>query len=141
MSSEQKYETGIVSKIATDTVVISRQDNGACGVCNIKSICSFKNQKEIVIDNTNELALNEEVDIIITPSQRMFSSFIVYLVPVFILFLLYYVFYGVLGLSESLSVLLSFLWIPISIVAIFFINKNASAKMRINVKKKDTNRS
>ena len=127
-------ETGKIINITPTQATIQKSDTTSCNACNIKSICNYKNQKEFTIENTDNLQVGDTVELIITPNQRLFSSFVAYILPLIIFFILYLVFSEALKLNELFSIMFSLLWIPFWVISLRFINKN-SKNLQIKVKK------
>jgi len=117
-------ELGTVINIIDTKAVIQKSDTSSCSSCNIKSICNYKHQKEFTIENTENFKVGDTVQIIITPSQRLFASFIAYILPLILFFMLYYIFSQLFKLNELLTILFSLLWIPFWVLIMRHINQN-----------------
>lgn len=81
-------EKGRVIKINGGEAAIRLETNSKCSHCGAKAICSVDGgeAREIVIPNTLFAEIGDQVEISYRESSRIFSAFLVFIVPLLFLF-------------------------------------------------------
>lgn len=94
MSSPQKNKdtfahSGFISKINSDSVIVTLEQNIHCDSCRAKSSCgiSDSNTKEIeVLDSSDSFKINEQVDVILKKVLGLKAVFWAYVFPFILMF-------------------------------------------------------
>lgn len=135
-------EKGRVIKIVNKTkALISIENPGDCESCSGKSSCNLFNKKDNIIEvkYNDEIEIDETVNVIIKPGNRIILSILIFLLPILSLLLFYFI-----GLyffkKENIASLVSFSGFLISfffdIVLIRFL-KNKDRFIPYIIKDKD----
>ncbi|ALJ05898.1 hypothetical protein APS56_12495 [Pseudalgibacter alginicilyticus] len=81
--------SGIISKIASNSVVVSLEQNVHCASCRAKAACgiSESNTKEIEITNpTDSFKINENVNVVLKKTMGLKAVFWAYIFPFILMF-------------------------------------------------------
>ena len=103
-------ETAVVSQIDGDFAFIETQSNGSCGNCSSKSGCSnilsifaLKPMNKLRINNTLSLKEGDSVVVAISSDKILMATFLMYLLPLIMLFVFSLI--AKLFFGESASIL------------------------------------
>ena len=116
---ESMSETVTVKAIDGKTLVIERNNPGACNGCRANLFCNMQNKSEITLETEDTFEIGDEVELLVSPQSRILSSFIVYIVPLLVLVIFYFISFELFNFSEIVSIVISF----ISLIVSFFIIK------------------
>ena len=94
MSSQQKNKdifvhAGIISKINSDSVIVTLEQNIHCESCHVKGTCgvSESSTKEIEVPNSSDFfKINERVDVILKKALGLKAVFWAYVFPFILMF-------------------------------------------------------
>ena len=139
MNNTEIYEKGIVKSIQKNSVVVERISEGSCSACMIRNLCNIENQIEITIETQQQFQIGEKIYIVINPNARILSAFMVFIVPILIFLLFYIILNSLFGLSEVLSIGLSFLSLFFSFIFIKVANKKFEKKFAVKIERIETN--
>lgn len=98
---------GIIERIEGSVIYVRIMQESACSGCHAQHLCSASEQKEKVIevtDNSNTYKLNEYVTIIGKTSMGLQAVFLAFVVPI-ILMLLVLILGNILSWNEAFSAL------------------------------------
>lgn len=128
--------SGVVSKINSNSVVVTLEQNIHCESCHAKGTCgvSQSSTKEIEVQNSNEFfKINEHVDVILKKALGLKAVFWAYVFPFILMFITLITASNFL--KEWLAGLLSlFILIPYYLV-LYFLKKRLKGVFKISVLK------
>lgn len=128
--------SGVVSKINSNSVVVTLEQNIHCESCHAKGTCgvSQSSTKEIEVQNSNEFfKINEHVDVILKKALGLKAVFWAYVFPFILMFITLITASNFL--KEWLAGLLSlFILIPYYLV-LYFLKKRFKGVFKISVLK------
>ena len=127
-------ETGIIKSVG-DKIIVAKENTDNCNSCKMKMLCHNQSITEFEVITSEKFAIGEKVEIIINPYKRIFASFIVFILPVLILIITYYISFSLFFKSEPFSIVLSIISLLISYVIIKYINKKVDNNNDIKIKK------
>jgi positive regulator of sigma E activity len=136
MKLAEKNETGVVESVADGTLVIKRMGDSSCHACHLSNVCHYKGQQVITLPDSGAFTQGDIVDIIVRPTQRVFASFMSFILPLLIFFFFYFIFSHVFRLPEIFSILMSFLSIPAWIAVLKILEKTQKTNMEIKIIKR-----
>jgi len=139
MSTKQQNEcdTGTVVEINGDYAIIELDSNEACQACSIKSLCNINSSKNLQfkIYNSKKAKLKDIVKFEIDPTTKILSNFYVFILPLIIIIITYFLSKNLFHLSEDISIIISVLSLIISYFIVKKINylfkKNQTMKIRM----------
>ena len=141
MSSLQKNKdtfvhAGFVSKINSDSIIVTLEQNIHCGACHVKGTCgvSESSTKEIEVLNSDDLfKINEHVDVILKKTLGLKAVFWAYVFPFLLMFFTLIIASNFL--KEWLAGLLSlFILIPYYVL-LYFLKTSLKGVFKISVLK------
>jgi len=142
MNKNEVREKGIVRSISLKpkhesrwNVRIERISEDSCSACSIRAICNIENQIEISVDSDTKYEIGEIVYIIVNPMNRIFVSFIVFIVPVLLFFIIYFIASALLHFPESISIGVSFFSFLISFLILKCANNKFEKKNHVLIEK------
>lgn len=127
----------IVKKISDGKVFIEMQREGSCDGCAMHGFCSGHDKNfthEVKTDL--DLKVGDIVNVSIAPKTRILSAFIIFVFPILMLILFYFVSHSLLKLSENISILISFSGLVISGFIIYYLDKNIGKNIGVEITKK-----
>jgi positive regulator of sigma E activity len=136
-------ELGIITAINETSITVKKLSQDSCNACRIRHICGIQSQPEICLHHDsgggsrggNQYSIGETVEILVNPIARISSAFAFFIVPLFVLFLFYYLTYYILKLSELLSILISFVSLVLSVFLVKLYNGRFEKKYEIEIRK------
>ena len=138
MSHDEVTEKGIVKAVDGKKITITRLDSNSCGSCGMHGICGIKNQPEFVVFSETDVSVGDTIDLIVSPSAKILSAFLVFMLPIIFMFIFYIVAQYLLNFNEKLSILISFAGLLISGIFIKFFDKKLAKRNEIIIKKRDS---
>jgi sigma-E factor negative regulatory protein RseC len=141
MSSSQKNKdtfvhAGFISKINSDSVIVTLEQNIHCEACHVKGTCgvSESSTKEIEVPNSGDLfKINEHVDVILKKALGLKAVFWAYVFPFILMFFTLII--ASSFLTEWLAGLLSlFILIPYYVM-LYFLKTSLKGVFKISVLK------
>ena len=137
MIEEEVHEEGIITNIDNEKVIITRSNTHVCTSCKIKGLCNLYKQPEITVFTKEKFNIGDTIVMIINPNTRILSSFIVFILPLLILFITYFISANLFKQTDEISIVISFLSLILSFFIITKINSKYSKKFDITIKKKE----
>jgi positive regulator of sigma E activity len=95
---------GIVKSVSDKEIYVERTNIGACKSCSIGGICGMKDKSEIVVNSDDTFEIGERVELMISPSVRVWSSLLVFITPIVFLILFYILAFYVFEFNEGWAV-------------------------------------
>lgn len=123
-------ETATVLKVLNSGVKLGMDETQGCKSCAISVVCS-KNKKRFFVKTDKKYKEGDKVEVKVEPSARMFSSFVVFAIPIIIMLCVY--FFSRIFLSEDFSVLLTIVSLLPSIVIIRTIDFYFKDKIDVSI--------
>ncbi|MDP8269383.1 MAG: SoxR reducing system RseC family protein [Candidatus Tenebribacter davisii] len=130
-------DIAIVRKVEDNLVYVEIERSGSCEGCAVHGICNL-NDKTIIhkIKTDRDLKVGDRIEIHIKPSLKIFSSFVVFIVPVLFMLCFYVMGKFLFKLSEDLSIVVSMLGLLLSGLIIYLIDKLYANKLNFKIIKK-----
>ena len=122
--------------------VIAKEDSGiqiemitqeGCRACAMSRVCS-KGKKRFFIPTTEDFAIGDIVEVEVSANSRIFSSFVVFIIPV--IFMIAFYFISKLFFSEDISVGFAILGILVSFFFIKFLDKKVEDRLDVKILRK-----
>ncbi len=134
-TQESNDEIGVIKKLSGNEVVVEVQRKGSCKNCSINMLCMGGNEKtQFHLKSPSfPLAAGDEVVLEISPADRIFSSFIVFIFPILTMIGFYALIGYALGLSENIAIFGSLFGLLLSGVAIKLIDRMASERILVKI--------
>ncbi|MDD3049846.1 MAG: SoxR reducing system RseC family protein [Candidatus Cloacimonetes bacterium] len=133
---EKNEDTGIVKEIIGDCAVVELLVNSSCESCAMHGLCGGAKKVPIhKIKNDFNLKPGDKVELEISAGTKVFSSVILFLLPI-VSMLLFYAIAKAVGFSEDVSIIVSFAGLLASGIAIRYIDKAYQNKLNINIVRK-----
>lgn len=106
---EPKFEKGKVLETKNDFVTVEVKRSFECEGCNLESFCMKGNEDktQFEIANTLEAKKNDLVTFELNPRSRVLSSFLIFIMPLIILCMIYFITKNLLSFSENIAIVLS----------------------------------
>ncbi len=127
----------VVRKIEGSFVHLEVERTGSCEGCAVSGICNA-NDKTILhkIKTDLNLEIGDRVQVNIAPSLRVFSSFIVFIIPILTMLSFYLISKYLFVFSEDISIVISMFGLLLSGFFIYVIDKIFANKLSFNITKK-----
>ncbi len=127
---ENQTESAKIVKIYPNGVEVQLGNTTGCSSCSLSAICG-KNNKSFFIATKKRFELGQQVEVDVAPTTRVLSSTIVFLLPVLIMIMFYFV--SKIFFTESISVLISILSLPLTALFVRYLDKKLEDKMDIRI--------
>ena len=129
---DENREAAEVIQLKADGVVVKLLESEGCKSCVLGGVCN-KNSKTFFVKTSQSFDSGDKVQVEVKPSVRVFSSFVVFILPVLVML-------GAYGLAkifftESTSVLVAILSLPVSFVIIKAIDKTYKDSLTVKITK------
>jgi len=130
-------DIAVVRKIEGNIVHVVVERTGSCDGCAVNGICNV-NDKIILhkIKTALLLKIGDRVQINIAPSLRIFSSFVLFIIPVLAMLSFYLISKYLFTFNEDLSIVVSMFGLLLSGLFIYFIDKIFANKLSFEITKK-----
>ena len=136
---EVQEDIAVVKSVKDKTVTIQIKKTDSCKSCSMKGICGTSSRPvEQKIQTDLELKVGDLVKVYLSPGVKIFSSFIVFIFPI-LLMILFYFLGKILLDSENLAILFSFIGLLSSGIIIYFIDKKYAKKIHFEIVEKVDN--
>ena len=130
-------DIAIVRKIEENIVQVEIERTGSCEGCAVSGICN-SNDKTIIhkIKTDLKLKIGDRVQVNIAPSLRVFSSFVVFIIPILTMLSFYLISKYLFTFNEDLSIVISMFGLLLSGLFIYIIDKKFANKLNFKITKK-----
>lgn len=130
-------DIAVVRKTEGNFVYAEVERTGSCEGCAISGICNA-NDKTILhkIKTDLHLEIGDRVQVNIAPSLRVFSSFVVFIIPILTMLSFYLISKYLFTLNENLSIVISMFGLLLSGLFIYIIDKIYANKLSFKITKK-----
>ena len=129
-------DIAIVRKIEGNFIHAEVERTDSCEGCAVSGICNA-NDKIILhkIKTDLKLEINDRVQVNIAPSLRVFSSFVVFIIPILTMLSFYLISKYLFALNEDLSIVISMFGLLLSGLFIYIIDKIFANKLSFKITK------
>lgn len=130
-------DVAVVRKIEGNYVHVEIERTGSCEGCAVSGICNA-NDKTILhkIKTDLKVKVGDRVQVNIAPSLRVFSSFVVFIIPILTMLSFYLISKYLFILSEDPSIVISMFGLLLSGLFIYIIDKVFANKLSFKITKK-----
>ncbi len=134
---ENHEDIAVVRKTEKNFVQVEVERTGSCKGCAVSGICNA-DDKIIMhkIKTDMNLEIGDRVQVNIEPSLRVFSSFVVFIIPILTMLSFYMIGKYLFMLNEDLSIVFSMLGLLLSGLFIYIIDKIFANKLNFKITKK-----
>jgi len=130
-------DIAVVRKIEENIVQVEIERTGSCEGCAASGICNSNNKIILHKIKTDlKLKIGDKVQVNIAPSLRVFSSFVVFIIPIITMLSFYLISKYLFKLNEDLSIIISLLGLLLSGLFIYLIDKKFANKLSFKITKK-----
>lgn len=129
---DENRESAEVIQLKADGVVVKLLESEGCKSCVLGGVCN-KNSKTFFVKTSQSFDSGDKVQVEVKPSVRVFSSFVVFILPVLVMLGAYGL--AKIFLTESTSVLVAILSLPVSFVIIKAIDKTYKDSLTVKITK------
>ena len=130
-------DIAIVRKIEENNIQVEIERTGSCEGCAVSGMCNSNNKIILHKIKTDlKLKIGDKVQVNIAPSLRVFSSFVVFIIPIITMLSFYLISKYLFKLSEDLSIVFSLLGLLLSGLFIYLIDKKLANKLSFKITKK-----
>ncbi len=126
---EDNQEYGIVKKREGSVYTLELGNSNGCHGCLLAGVCG-RQGKVVQIDSDLNMEIGEKVSLEVKASDRILSSFVVFVVPV-VLMICFYFLGGLFLSGQTKQTIFSFLGLVVGALVIRFIDKNAKIEVEI----------
>ena len=134
---ENHEDIAVVRKVENNIVHVEVERTASCKGCAISGICNA-NDKTILhkIKTDLKLKIGDRIQINIEPSLRIFSSFVVFIIPILTMLVFYLTSKYLFTLNEDISIVISLFGLLLSGLFIYIIDKIFANKLSFKITKK-----
>lgn len=134
-SKQEERDSGLIVETSGEEVLVEVQRKGSCKNCSVNMLCmgnsekvSFKVKKPDFAVSSGDLVYLE-----IAPTDRLFSSFVLFIFPILAMLLFYFLIRHALGLSEDFAIFGSLLGLLLSGIVIKLIDNLAAKRVMVKI--------
>ncbi|HHE37481.1 MAG TPA: hypothetical protein ENL20_02785 [Candidatus Cloacimonetes bacterium] len=132
-------DIAVVKNVNDKTVTIRIKKTDSCKSCSLKGVCGTSSSPiEHKLKTDLELEAGDLVKVYLSPGVKIFSSFIIFVFPI-LLMILFYFLGKILFKSENLAILISIFGLLFSGIIIYFIDKKYAKKIHFEIVEKVLN--
>ena len=130
-------DIAVVRKTEENFVHVEVERTGSCEGCAVSGICNA-NDKTILhkIKTSLKLKIGDRVQVNIAPSLCVFSSFIVFIIPILTMLSFYLISKYLFTFSEDISIVISMFGLLLSGLFIYIIDKIFANKLSFKITNK-----
>ena len=103
---EDNQEYGVVRARSGNSYTLELGNEGGCHGCLLAGVCNHQN-KTVEVQSELDLSLGQKVALEVKPSDRILSSFVIFVVPI-VLMIIFYFLGGLFLDFESGQIIFSF---------------------------------
>ncbi len=125
-------DIGLVTAVGNDRVKVEVIRTAGCKSCSMQGFCFSKNSPAVFdLETDHTMSVGDKVQLSISPKGRVFSSLLIFIVPVLFLFTGYLLSSNFL--SELMAALMGFVWFAFSFLIIHYIDKKQGNKLSVRI--------
>lgn len=130
-------DIAVVRKVEDHIVHVEVERSGSCEGCAVSGICNVNNKTILHKIKTDlKLKIGDRIQVNIAPSLRVFSSFVVFIIPILTMLSFYLISKYLFIFSEDLSIVISMFGLLLSGLFIYIIDKMFANKLNFKIIKK-----
>ena len=134
MSEHNTEDRAVVKEVRGKKVVLETMKSGACDSCAAHALCAGQSRcMEIITESDIPLKKGDIVHVEVSAGIKLFSSFIIFVFPIIIMFAVYFLSKVLLNLSENYSVLITILSLLPSMLIIWLLDKKYAKKVHFEI--------
>jgi positive regulator of sigma E activity len=127
-------DTAIVVETTPDGVLVELEKNETCGSCSASLFCMGSGStKRFKVKTSLDLQPGDRVVLNISSGTRLFSSFIVFIMPVLLMLIFYAVGRFLFSLNEQWSVFVSIMGLLVSFFLVIIIDRRVENKLNVEI--------
>ncbi|MCK9557406.1 MAG: SoxR reducing system RseC family protein [Candidatus Cloacimonetes bacterium] len=135
MSPEEIQDTGIVTSVSGNTVVVELQRGNGCKSCAMHGLCFSKGKAAFLeLESSLKLEIGDSVELEISPSGRVLASLLIFIVPIVFLFIGFLL--ANIWMNELSSIILAFASMALSFFIIRLCDNRWGKKLKIEIVRK-----
>jgi positive regulator of sigma E activity len=130
-------DIAVVREVKDGKARVQLPETGNCKSCVMNGVCRQGHQlKSHWIETDIELKPGDLVRIFVAPALRIASSFIIFLLPIFVMLAVYLVFKYLFLSSENIAIMSSILSLGLSAFIIYLLDKIWGKKIKFEILEK-----
>ncbi|MDO9577802.1 MAG: SoxR reducing system RseC family protein [Candidatus Cloacimonadales bacterium] len=135
MDNNQNIEdSAIIREIEAGFVLVEMVKSGSCSSCGMSGFCHGQDKAIAHKIKTDQIfEIGDLVKVNLAPGLRVKSSLLVFLFPILAMLFFFSLARYILILSEPLSILISFIGLILSGIAIYFIDKKMADNISFEI--------
>lgn len=135
MNSEEIQDSGVVTTVDGNYVTVELQRGGGCKSCSMRGFCFSKSSPAVFkIQTELELKIGDRVELMVSAKGRVLASLLIFIVPVFFLFMGFGL--ASLFVGELSSILFAFAAMALSFFIVRMCDKIWGDKLKIEIARK-----
>ena len=129
-------DVGTVVDIQNGLALVTYSRSDACNTCKLKAFCFQKggDVTTLTMKNTLNAKTGDKIKFEISPQIRILSSFLVFILPIIFMIGSYFICKSAIGLSESVSIIVSLVSIAVAFIVVKIIDGQIKKKAMIQPK-------
>jgi len=133
--NEIERDTAVVKDIIGDDVFVEVSRKGSCKNCSVNMLCMKNaNKVELKVKKPSfSISQGDEVFIEISPADRIFSSLIIFIFPIVVMVIFYFLIRLLLGFSEDVAIFGSLFSLVLSGIIIKIVDKKATDRIIVKI--------
>ncbi len=130
-------DLAVVKEVNGNEVTIEIMKEGSCDSCAMHGVCAGHDKTFTHTIKTDlKLKKDDVVRFNIAAPVRIFSSFIIFVFPILMMILFYFIAHSVIKTTEGTAILITFIGFILSGIIVYFIDKKFGKKVNFTIEKK-----
>jgi len=136
LQNDKPADVGTVVDIQNGFAIVEYSRSDACNTCKLKPFCFQRGGDVNTLTMKNELNVKkgDKIQFEISPQMRILSSFLVFILPIIFMIGSYLLCKSAIGLSESISIIVSLVSIAVAFILVKIIDGQIKKKAMIQPK-------
>ncbi|MDP8314592.1 MAG: SoxR reducing system RseC family protein [Candidatus Celaenobacter antarcticus] len=136
LQNDKPADVGTVVEIQNGFAIVEYSRSDACNTCKLKPFCFQRGGDVNTLTMKNELNVKkgDKIQFEISPQMRILSSFLVFILPIIFMIGSYFLCKSAIGLSESISIIVSLVSIAVAFILVKIIDGQIKKKAMIQPK-------
>ncbi len=130
LQNDKPADVGTVVEIQNGFAIVEYSRSDACNTCKLKPFCFQRGGDVNTLTMKNELNVKkgDKIQFEISPQMRILSSFLVFILPIIFMIGSYFLCKSAIGLSESISIIVSLVSIAVAFILVKIIDGQIKRK-------------
>ncbi len=134
MQTDKLEDVAEVKEVHAEYVLVEMLRSGSCNSCGLSGFCHGQDRSvRHKIMTEKKFNVGDKVKINISPSLRVASSLLVFLVPILAMIMFYSIFRYIFVFSDPISILAAFCGLALSGFIIYKIDKKIEKKIKFEI--------